>query len=870
MQRALTYFVPPTPRPLARDMAGGQGFGSSEAMLLPPLDALWLCTCLREAGFDVSLVDGSQTSATAAKLPGSGQTPGDAPAPHASAKLAIVEVQLPSLATDLAFAKALAADELWLRTSIDEENVLHDALQTSGARGILIGQNYPALVAALRGDATAGTLRLEDGVLVRVDAPPLHDPDALPLPDRTLLGDLDYRYPLLEGQELEGKGRFTTIKTSWGCPFSCGYYCPYPLSEGERGIFRSADHVLAELEVMAQQGYGAFLTRDATFTLSKKRTRAICEGMLERGLAFSWWCETRIDLLDRDLLELMQRAGMRGLNVGIETGDPDLMANALKTGLDHEAIASFVRDARELDLDFHILCVLGLPCETRETVRKSFRFLDTLRPKSLNFTFATPYPGTQYARDAQEYGWSLGHDFSEHAANQVVARSIFLEEAELRFAMERIWRFVGAYRAGDEASCREVIAEVEAWADEAQWPYLSVLIPTFDRADKLRACLARLEQQTLPPHCFEVIVVDDGSSDGTADFLHDYATRSSLALRSFRQDNAGPATARNRALREAKGEIVLYIGDDILLEPDALQHHAAWHRAHPEAHKAMVGRVDWAKNVKRDAFLRWLDTTNLQFDFANAEHGESRGYGGFYTSNLSLKRSFHLEHGLFDEDFRHAIWEDIELGFRLCERGLDIVYNSYARAAHDEVVTLERFTRRQELVGFYTELVLRKNPELLERSESTLDAVRRARDVLAVASSATSASATPNDDYAAVLERAFATGLARAVHERHASDASAPPDLDTWLERLDAHFARRVRELRDALDLAHREAAGVAAERAQIEALLREREEAAARDARLLAVQRERIARLHATLRQLESETSPSALRLAAHAERGS
>ncbi|MCA8972074.1 MAG: glycosyltransferase [Planctomycetes bacterium] len=803
-------------------------------MQLPPLDGIWLCTCLREAGLDTRLVDASHP---------------DAPPVDTEELLdiAIVEVQLPSLTGDLAFAGSLRASALWLRSSIDEEDVLRDALEVTGARGVLIGQNYAALVAALRGEAHAGTVRLEDGVLVRCEAPPLHDTDALPLPDRTLTGDLEYRYPLLDS--VESSHRFTTIKTSWGCPFSCGYYCPYPLGEGERGIFRSAEHVLAELEQMAHQGYGSFLTRDATFTLSPKRIRAICEGMIERELDFTWWCETRIDLCDRDLLELMQRAGLRGLNVGIETGDPDLMSNALKTGLDHERIETFVRDAREIGLEFHILCVLGLPCETRETVRKSFRFLDRLRPESLNFTFATPYPGTKYARDAAEYGWNLEDDFEKHAANHVVARSIFLDEDELRFAMDRIWRFVGAYRTGDEATCTAVRAEVEAWAGEATWPWLSVLIPTYDRADKLRACLQRLAQQTLPPHCFEVVVVDDGSSDDTQAVLAEFAESAPFALRAYRQDNAGPAAARNRALREAGGQVVLYIGDDILLAPEALQHHVAWHRAHPEDHMAMVGRVDWAKNVRRDDFVRWLDTTNLQFDFEHATHGESRGYGGFYTSNLSLKRAFHLEHGLFDEDFRHAIWEDIELGYRLCEQGLDIVYNSLAQAWHDEVVTIERFEKRQELVGYYTELVLRKNPDLLERSESTLDAVRRSRDLLR------DTNANERDErFAARLDLAFARGLERAITESHARDASCPKDLDAWLRGLEANNARRVRELRDAIDQLRREFANVCAEVARLTSERQQLETQHACDSRLLEVQRRRIARLHDSLRALEQQ----------------
>ena len=107
-------------------------------------------------------------------------------------------------------------------------------------------------------------------------------------------------------------------------------------------------------------------------------------------------------------------------------------------------------------------------------------------------------------------------------------------------------------------------------------PRLSIVLPTFNRRPRLVRVLAALDKQTVPPGTFEVVVVDDGSTDDTAEWLAKTAVNG-YALRHLRQDNAGPAKARNRGVSEARGELILFIDDDVEPTPELVAEHLATH-----------------------------------------------------------------------------------------------------------------------------------------------------------------------------------------------------------------------------------------------------------------------------------------------------
>lgn len=227
-------------------------------------------------------------------------------------------------------------------------------------------------------------------------------------------------------------------------------------------------------------------------------------------------------------------------------------------------------------------------------------------------------------------------------------------------------------------------------------PEYSVVIPTYNRLDVLPEVLAALAaQEGAPP--FEVLVVDDGSTDGTADWL---GRRAPSHVRVLRQPNQGPAAARNHGVAEARGERVAFLGDDTVPAPDWLARHRRAARERPDAERlAVIGYTSWHARMRLNPFLRYINEHGLQFGYALIEDPEDVPFNFLYTSNLSLPRRLLLDEP-FDLRFPYAAWEDTELGYRLERRGLRLVYEPAARVAHDHPTTIRRFTARQEKVGY--------------------------------------------------------------------------------------------------------------------------------------------------------------------------
>ncbi len=245
-------------------------------------------------------------------------------------------------------------------------------------------------------------------------------------------------------------------------------------------------------------------------------------------------------------------------------------------------------------------------------------------------------------------------------------------------------------------------------------PAISVVIPTFNRLDVLPEVLAALAaQEGAPP--FEVIVVDDGASDGTAQYLAelaggDLATR--LALRVSSQANQGPATARNRGVEAAAAPRVAFLGDDTVPRPGWLAaHHNVWKRLGSRPEQAVIGYTGWHRRMRLTPFLRYINEYGLQFGYALIDQPEVVPFNFFYTSNLSLSREM-LRAEPFDARFPYAAWEDIEASYRLFRRGLRLAYEARAVVDHDHPTDLARFGARQEKAGFSAVVFYRLHPEL--------------------------------------------------------------------------------------------------------------------------------------------------------------
>ena len=221
--------------------------------------------------------------------------------------------------------------------------------------------------------------------------------------------------------------------------------------------------------------------------------------------------------------------------------------------------------------------------------------------------------------------------------------------------------------------------------------------------------LEALDRQETPPE-FEVVVVDDGSGDATADRLRAY--RASYPLRCFVQENSGPARARNRGVKEAQGDVVVFLGDDTVPEPPLLAVHARTHSERREYPVAVLGYTTWPRERRVSPFLHHINEYGLQFGYGLIEDPESVPFNFFYTSNVSLPRRLLEEAGLFDTTFPHAAWEDIEIAYRLTKQGMKILYRPEAVARHYHDIRFGSFRRRQRRSGEAAAIFFEKHPEL--------------------------------------------------------------------------------------------------------------------------------------------------------------
>lgn len=246
---------------------------------------------------------------------------------------------------------------------------------------------------------------------------------------------------------------------------------------------------------------------------------------------------------------------------------------------------------------------------------------------------------------------------------------------------------------------------------------LSVIIPVYNGKDILVKCLGRLFDQTYDRSKYEIVMVDDGSADGTDDLFKTVVANAPCEVRYFRQEHKGPAAARNLGIKNAKGRLILLFGADMMATGTLLEEHVRWHEKYPENNVAVLGHIAWPPDMKVTPFLEWLEQ-GPQFGYPRIRCPEDVSYEFFYSSNISLKKRFLLDNGLFDEDFPYAAFEDIELGYRLRKKGLRMVYNNKAMTYHEHRIDKDSFSKRSLLAGKSLRIFHQKHPECVPAASS--------------------------------------------------------------------------------------------------------------------------------------------------------
>jgi glycosyltransferase involved in cell wall biosynthesis len=208
--------------------------------------------------------------------------------------------------------------------------------------------------------------------------------------------------------------------------------------------------------------------------------------------------------------------------------------------------------------------------------------------------------------------------------------------------------------------------------------HVSVVIPTFNRAGLLGLTIPALANQQAKNFTYEVIFVSNGSTDDSGAMLEDAVARNPGKFRYFRiAPTGGPSAPRNVGIRAATGDVVVLLDDDVVPDVDLVMRHAEFHAAHPEMHHAALGEVYVPAEMLSDPMSMFH-----AFPYHEVRNRERLSFVHFWTCNVSVKRQFILNAGMFDESLRW--YEDVLCGHQLATNGMHLHFHflPVARGQH--------------------------------------------------------------------------------------------------------------------------------------------------------------------------------------------
>ncbi len=409
-----------------KDMMAGLGqLYERKGPLVPPIDIAYIAACLRDKGVPVKIIDclgsGYDQTHLFAEV--------EKTAARNGCPVIALRTSLPSYPYDLKTAQAIKA-HFGARiilfgpyvTLNPMEVISHDFIDA-----IVLGEpEYVFVDMCLKGMKITEGMWFKDrsGDIVRNPArDPISQLDKLPFPAWDLMPYMNYTLP---GDQFPRSGPFLPVLSSRGCPFAC-HYCPYPTIQGNKWRARSAENIVGEIEYLTKDlGITNILFRDPEFALDRNRVIKICGKMEQQKVRCHWRCETRVDTLDKELILRMSNAGCRGVNFGVETIN---QRTALKVGRKISGateIVSIVECCKDNEISVFCFFIIGLPSQDKSEIVALIDLAKELDTEEIQFTFATPYPGTRLFEWAEKNRFIEDRDMSHYTGYRPVMRNDML------------------------------------------------------------------------------------------------------------------------------------------------------------------------------------------------------------------------------------------------------------------------------------------------------------------------------------------------------------------------------------------------------------------------------------------------------------
>ncbi len=199
---------------------------------------------------------------------------------------------------------------------------------------------------------------------------------------------------------------YVRIIASRGCPYSCTF-CGAHITMGRKVRKRSPEHIIGELTMLYDKyNVREFLFNDSTFNIDNEWVSQICEKIIEMKRPMIWRCNIRADRIDKKTLLLMKKSGCVKVIMGIESGDEQMLKN-MRKGETLEQIKNALNLLKEVNISSDHGFILGMPGETKESMKKTINFAKKINSSVVTFSLATPFPGTQFYKQAKEEGLKI-------------------------------------------------------------------------------------------------------------------------------------------------------------------------------------------------------------------------------------------------------------------------------------------------------------------------------------------------------------------------------------------------------------------------------------------------------------------------------
>ena len=215
--------------------------------------------------------------------------------------------------------------------------------------------------------------------------------DDLPLPAWDIIFD---QYSSMFSL-LRNKQKMIPLLATRGCPYSCRFYCTYPLQQGIKVRQRNPNLILKEMKHWKSTlGIDFFIFRDPVFSINRKHTLELCDVLIKSNDKFKFIIETHLNNLDIDLVKKLKSAGMVMVKVGVESAVSDVKKDAKRFSIEEDETFQKIKEIESLGIHVTTMFILGYPKDTIETCRKTINYAKQINSIITQFTVFTPYPGT--------------------------------------------------------------------------------------------------------------------------------------------------------------------------------------------------------------------------------------------------------------------------------------------------------------------------------------------------------------------------------------------------------------------------------------------------------------------------------------------